>query len=71
MFPSIWAIQTVETGNNGTETTELYHNPEVGNAMTAAMFRYNWPREAYIEDIISGRVEIPNQTLPSSQSPRK
>ncbi len=71
LFPRVWAIQTVETDKNGTETTELYHDPEVGDAMAAAMFRHNWPREAYIDDIISGQVEIPTQALPNSQSPRK
>lgn len=61
LFPNVWATQTVEIGDDGEERTEVYFQPEIGNAMTNAMFRYLHPKEAFVSDIIEGRVEDPQQ----------
>ncbi len=61
VFPNVWGLQTVKTDQDGKEKTESYLSPEVSQAMNDAMFRILHPKEAYIDDIINGRIEIPNQ----------
>lgn len=58
-FPDVWALKTVEIGPEGKENLEFYFSPEVGQAMSDAIFREAYPEKAYIDGIVSDRIKIP------------
>lgn len=59
VFPGVWVLQTTEIGEDGKEITESYFDPETGTAIDEAMFRHLHPKEAFISDVMSGRIEVP------------
>ncbi len=51
IFPKVWAIQTMEVGEDGNEKTESYFSPEVGNFMSEAIFEFQHPELLILKNL--------------------
>lgn len=67
VFPGVWALQTTKIDRDGRKIVESYFDPKTGDAITEAIFRYQHPKEAYIGDILSGRVKVPSSALDNTK----